>query len=88
MYAHLQPGSLRVKVGERVHRGQVLGLVGNSGNLGSEGVPYVFSSFERLGRARAKAVKPNGSSWQPLPDAKSDERRLEIPRADMVIRFP
>ena len=31
-YAHLQPGSLRVRVGERVRRGQVLGLVGNSGN--------------------------------------------------------
>jgi murein DD-endopeptidase len=31
-YAHLQPGSLRVRVGDRVRRGQVLGLVGNSGN--------------------------------------------------------
>jgi murein DD-endopeptidase len=57
-YAHLQPGSLRVKVGDRVKRGQVLGLVGNSGNstephlhfhvsdgvspLGSEGLPYAI----------------------------------------------
>ena len=32
LYAHLQPGSLRVRVGDRVQRGQVLGLVGNSGN--------------------------------------------------------
>lgn len=55
LYAHFQPGSLRVKVGDRVRRGQVLGLLGNSGNsseprshlhvsdgvspLGSEGVP-------------------------------------------------
>jgi murein DD-endopeptidase MepM/ murein hydrolase activator NlpD len=31
-YAHLKPGSLRVRVGDRVKRGQVLGLVGNSGN--------------------------------------------------------
>lgn len=31
-YAHLQPGSLRVRVGDRVKRGQVIGLVGNSGN--------------------------------------------------------
>ncbi|HET9012381.1 MAG TPA: M23 family metallopeptidase, partial [Gemmatimonadaceae bacterium] len=53
-YAHLRPGSLRVRVGDRVRRGQVVGLVGNSGNstephlhfhvsdadspLGSEGV--------------------------------------------------
>ena len=57
-YAHLQPGSLKVKVGDRVTRGQVIGLVGNSGNstephlhfhisdgvspLGSEGLPYVL----------------------------------------------
>jgi hypothetical protein len=60
-YAHLQPGSLKVKVGDRVKRGQVLGLVGNSGNstephlhfhvmdgpnnLGSEGIPYAFEAF-------------------------------------------
>lgn len=32
LYAHLQPGSVRVKPGQVVQRGQVLGLVGNSGN--------------------------------------------------------
>jgi murein DD-endopeptidase MepM/ murein hydrolase activator NlpD len=32
LYAHLQPGSLRVKPGDRVQPGQVLGLVGNTGN--------------------------------------------------------
>lgn len=31
-YAHLQPGSLRVRTGERVARAQPIGLVGNSGN--------------------------------------------------------
>lgn len=31
-YAHLIPGSLKVKVGARVRRGQVLGRCGNSGN--------------------------------------------------------
>lgn len=64
-YAHLQPGSLKVKVGDRVRRGQVLGLLGNSGNstephlhfhvsngaspLGSEGLPYLLESFEVVG---------------------------------------
>jgi len=68
-YAHLQPGSLKVKVGDKVRRGQVLGLVGNSGNstephlhfhvsdsnspLGSEGVPYVLDSFEVLSNVAA-----------------------------------
>ena len=32
LYAHLQPGSLRVRPGDTVRPGQVIGLVGNSGN--------------------------------------------------------
>jgi Peptidase family M23 len=67
LYAHLQPGSIRVRVGDRVERGQVLGLVGNTGNsdaphlhfhvmdgpspLASNGVPYVIDAFELTGRA-------------------------------------
>jgi murein DD-endopeptidase MepM/ murein hydrolase activator NlpD len=63
-YAHLQPGSLRVKPGDVVKRAQVLGLVGNSGNstephlhfqvsdgpspLGSSGMPYVLDAYELL----------------------------------------
>lgn len=31
VYAHMQPGSVRVRPGEHVRRGQVLGLVGNTG---------------------------------------------------------
>jgi murein DD-endopeptidase MepM/ murein hydrolase activator NlpD len=64
-YAHLQPGSLRVKKGDRVKRGQVLALVGNSGNtsgphlhfhvmdgltaLGAQGLPYVIDRFTLAG---------------------------------------
>lgn len=32
VYAHLQPGSLQVKVGDRTRRGQVIARLGNSGN--------------------------------------------------------
>ena len=65
LYAHLQPGSLKVKVGDRVSAGQVLARLGNSGNsdaphlhfqlmdsnspLGSEGIPCEFASFTQLG---------------------------------------
>ena len=95
-YAHLQPGSLRVKNGDRVRRGQVLGLVGNSGNstephlhfhisdgnspLGSEGLPYAFQSFE---------VQGKGWGWKPtVPSAPIETRKNEIPLELEVIRFP
>jgi murein DD-endopeptidase MepM/ murein hydrolase activator NlpD len=74
-YAHLKPGSIKtqeVKVGDRVCRGQVLGVVGNSGNtsaphlhfhvmsspstLGSNGLPYLIEDFELLGRAPSTAA--------------------------------
>jgi hypothetical protein len=67
-YAHLQPGSIKVKKGDHVKKGQVLALVGNSGNttgphlhfhvmdglsvLGAQGVPYVIDSFTLAGEIR------------------------------------
>jgi len=61
LYAHMQPGSVRVKAGDRVRRGAPLGKVGNTGNsqaphlhlhvmdgpspLKSDGIPYVFERF-------------------------------------------
>ena len=86
-YLHLQPGSLRVKTGDHVKRGQVLGLVGNSGNstlphlhfhitngnspLGAEGLPYVIDSWEEMTAPAA---------WT--------ARRNQLPLQDAFVRFP
>jgi hypothetical protein len=64
-YGHLQSG-LRVKAGDKVHAGQVLGLLGNSGHsngphlhfqitdgpdpIASEGIPFVIDSFTYEGK--------------------------------------
>jgi murein DD-endopeptidase MepM/ murein hydrolase activator NlpD len=64
-YGHLQPGSLTVDVGDHVRRGQVLGLLGHSGNSSaphlhfhvtdaplladSNGLPFMFRFFESEG---------------------------------------
>lgn len=72
LYAHLQPGSLRVRAGDRVARGQVLGLVGNSGNsvaphlhfhvmdgpsaLDSNGLPYEIDAFDVVGDSPGTAA--------------------------------
>lgn len=93
LYAHLQPGSLRVKVGDHVRRGQVLGLLGNSGNstephlhfhimngvspLGSDGLPYSLPSF---------VVVSHG--WSALQSGVSDEHHDEIPTESEVVNFP
>ena len=60
-YAHMRPGSVTVKLGDKVRRGDQIGEVGNTGNsqaphlhlhvmdgaspLASDGLPYVFDSF-------------------------------------------
>uniref|UniRef100_UPI0015F0A15A M23 family metallopeptidase n=1 Tax=Pseudonocardia pini TaxID=2758030 RepID=UPI0015F0A15A len=64
-YAHMQTGSVRVQVGQEVRTGDVLGLVGNSGNtivphlhiqvtdgptLASSGLPYLISEYTLTGR--------------------------------------
>ena len=61
LYAHMVPGSVRVRAGDHVRRGDQLGTVGNTGNsqaphlhfqmmdgpsgFASNGVPYVFDAF-------------------------------------------
>jgi pimeloyl-ACP methyl ester carboxylesterase/murein DD-endopeptidase MepM/ murein hydrolase activator NlpD len=100
LYAHLQPKSIRVHVGQKVHRGQVLALLGNSGHsdaphlhfqvmdgnsvVSAEGMPYVFDSFEVQG------VLPSAElgTWKPPSTAKADKRRREIPTENAVVRFP
>src|ERR1700722_1344246 len=94
-YAHLQPGFLRVKLGDKVRRGQVVGLVGNSGNstephlhfhvedgsspLGAEGLPYSLASFEVVG---------HGWGWK-AADTKgpAEAHKNEIPMENEVVNF-
>jgi murein DD-endopeptidase MepM/ murein hydrolase activator NlpD len=93
-YAHLQRGSIRVQLRQHLGRGDVLGLLGNSGHstgphlhlqvtdgpsvLGSEGVPYVFTSYSFLGLA--KDFEENKHPVSP--------RHREIPVEDAVSRLP
>lgn len=86
-YYHLQPGSLRVKAGEHVRRGQPLARIGASGDarephlhfevttdprvLMGEGVPYVLETYRDMGGAGRPATV----------------RRHELPMDEMTIDF-
>jgi len=66
LYAHMDPGSVGVRVGDQVTRGQQLGLIGSSGNsttphlhfqiltlptyFPADSKPFAFDSFTLLGR--------------------------------------
>jgi murein DD-endopeptidase MepM/ murein hydrolase activator NlpD len=67
LFAHMKPGTVKVKAGDTVKRGQVMGIVGNTGNssaphlhfhvmdgpstLGSNGLPYLIDSFDLIEKA-------------------------------------
>jgi hypothetical protein len=72
LYAHLRAGSITVKPGEKVKRGQVIARVGNSGNtlaphlhfhvmdspspLASNGLPYAIDAFTVTGTTGGTAA--------------------------------
>lgn len=94
MFAHLERGSVRVRLGQRVVRGQVLGALGNSGQstgphlhlqvmdasspFGAEGIPFVFDHFTFMGFGRD--YEPDKHPTVP--------RKREMPAGDAVVRFP
>jgi hypothetical protein len=103
-YAHMQPGSLRVRLGDRVKRGQVLGLLGNSGNtdaphlhfhvmdgpapLASNGLPYEFTSFE--GQGVASSLDPMMAGKAAVIDGATlaGPHSNQLPLNLQVVNFP
>jgi hypothetical protein len=103
LYAHLRPGSLRVKAGDAIKTGQPLGRLGNSGNsdaphlhfqlmdsaspLGSEGLPFALGSFTQLGTIEDEAALLE--KGQPWRSTvPATEHRGEFPLDKAVLRFP
>ncbi len=94
IYAHLQTGSARVKVGDRVKEGDVLGLLGGSGNstaphlhfsiqdgpdaLTSDSLPFVIDGYQLTGTA---AIGPDG----PIVNPASSPQTNTYPLTNSVI---
>lgn len=98
-YEHLQP-DLRVEVGDRVKRGEVIGRVGLTGQgsaphlhfhvassispLGSEGLPFLLDGYRTIGRYAAIEDLGKGA-WPPVTAAGTGP---SLPASNSVVRFP
>lgn len=99
-YAHLQPGSLTVEAGDRVKRGAVIGLLGQSGAANaphlhfqvtdaptfeeSEGLPFVIDRFDYLGREPVSDALDQTTKVSP---AQPSARRDQTPLDGDVLEF-
>jgi hypothetical protein len=82
LYAHMRPGTVEVKTGDKVGVGQIIGHVGNTGSssephlhmhiddrpsfLGGNGVPYEFTSGEESGPVEADVSSPTAIYFGPI----------------------
>jgi murein DD-endopeptidase len=101
-YEHLQPGSIRVKAGQIVKKGQVIAAIGFTGQttgphlhfhvadrdspLGAEGIPFVFERFTVLG-TYIDFEKFGKAPWTPANPIQSSSVMAEHPAPKSVIRF-
>jgi hypothetical protein len=102
-YAHLQPGSLCVKPGDRVRRGQVLGRLGNSGNTDAPHLHLHISDGSDDHSLASEGLpyvlnsfeflgtvdidKVFESGWTAPAGAKPLRRLREIPAENAAVRF-
>jgi hypothetical protein len=102
-YAHMQPGSLRVRVGDRVRTGDVIGLLGNTGNsngphlhfqitdsplpLASEGLPFVFRAFTSRGTLTNSLDDVSAGRAAVIGPDTAGPHRDEMPLQDQVVDF-
>jgi len=104
VYAHLQPGSISVKLGDKVTSGQPMARVGNSGNsdaphlhfqvvdgnspLASEGVPYGFETFTETGIVENADAAGVTGAYRIKIETPPGARRGEFPAGNAVVTLP
>ena len=101
-YEHLRPGSIRVRVGQHVHLGQVIGALGFSGDstgphlhihvadganpLEAEGLPFVLDHYTEIGRY--DDIEGLGrNKWEPLLTNVTPHSKADWPGSNIVVRF-
>ena len=101
-YEHLKPGSIRVKPGQKVKKGDVIALIGFTGQttgphlhfhvadenspLGAEGIAFAFEKFKLLG-TYSDFEKFGKAPWIPLKSSSQSIVSKERPPPNSVIKF-
>jgi len=101
LYAHLKPGSFRVHEGDRVHEGQVIAALGNTGKsdaphlhfqvmdgpspLAAEGLPFELRHFTLMGHVDSLKIFVDGTGWRPT--SAPQPRTVELPLENDVVGF-
>jgi murein DD-endopeptidase len=101
-YEHLKPGSIKVKPGQQVKKGDIIASIGLTGQttgphlhfhvadenspLGAEGIPFAFESFTVLG-SYADFEKFGKEPWVPVRNSHQSTITGERPAPKSVIKF-
>ena len=88
-YAHLQPNSIRVKAGDKVRKGQVIGLLGNSGNAVGPHLHFHIGDEYSLNGGDLNGNEGLPFVFESFHIVGQTRRRvLEMPINNTVLRFP
>jgi murein DD-endopeptidase len=102
-YEHLRTGSICVRAGEHIHRGQVIGALGFSGDttgphlhmhvaegadpLEAEGLPFVLDHYVKIGRYDDMGDLGR-NKWKPFPTNRTQHSKAnDWPGSNIVVRF-
>ncbi len=86
-YMHLQPGSLRVKAGDRVRRGQVLARIGSTGDAREPHLHFEVTTSSKLGSGEGVPYLVDRYRFESAGGGPSEPRVHELPLNHSVVDF-
>jgi len=86
-YMHLQPGSLRVKAGDRVRRGQVVARIGASGDAREPHVHFEVTTSSKLAAGHGVPYLIDRYRCKSASDGPMELRVHELPLGNSLVEF-